>query len=161
MINLRLEGTVHSQNSGQVQDDCPRKTKVILWKIKLLFELLLPWLLLEGTGRGRFTSFICPLEKWSAVVKISQWVIRHYQLSAEDDWAGEVTCSQGPDGLPSLNATDGRCLSPISPNFPRKKRIRHCTCEGKHILSYKWLMNVYTQYKPKKITGKQMIFLKQ
>lgn len=101
--NPGAEGAAHSQNSEQLQDDSPRKIKVILWKIKLLFELLLPWLHLEGTGRGRFTSFICPLEKWSAVVRISQWSIRHYQLSAENDYAGEVTCpsSQGPDGLPS------------------------------------------------------------
>lgn len=78
------------------------------------------------------TSFNCPLEKWSAVVKISQWVIRHYQLSAENDCAGEVTCpsSQGPDGLLSVHRTGG-LSSPHLPNFPFKKRVHHCTCEGK------------------------------
>lgn len=123
MVNLRSEGAAHSQNSGQLQDDSPRKTKVIFWKIKLLFELFLPCPLLKGTGSGRFTSFICPLEKWSAVVKISQWVIRHYQLSAENDCAGEVTCPSSWDlmGCPG-NGTDG-LPAPTSLIFPLRKEF--------------------------------------
>lgn len=88
MVNLRSEGAAHSQNSGQLLGNTPWNTKMILGKIKLLFELLLPWPLLEGNGMGRGISFNCPLEKWSAVVKILQWVIRHYQLSAENDCTG-------------------------------------------------------------------------
>lgn len=126
VVNLRPEGAAHSQNSGQLQGDTPWKTKMIWGKIKLLCELLLPWPLLEGNGTGRVISFNCPLEKWSAVVKISQWVTRHYQLSAENDCTGGLTCpsSQGPDELPAAHRTDGFSF-PHVPNFPSKKRIHH------------------------------------
>lgn len=41
-----------------------------------------------------------PLEKRSAVVKVSQWVTRHYRPSAENDCAGCIY--QALDGLHSM-----------------------------------------------------------
>ena len=78
------------------------------------------------------------------MVKISQWVIRHYQLSAENDCPGEVMCpsSQGPDRRPSVNKQ--MVFPPPSPNFASKKRIQYYMCESKHTLKYKWLISVYT-----------------
>lgn len=56
----------------------------------------------KAVGGGHFSS--CPLEKWSAVVKISQWVLRHYKLSAENDCSLKQPCPNYPEllGLPSM-----------------------------------------------------------
>lgn len=49
---------------------------------------------------GQDELFSRPLEKQSAVVKVSQWVTRHYRPSAESDCAGCIY--QALNGLPSM-----------------------------------------------------------